>query len=848
MGRVRGLRPSWCRLSRAGLGLGLLGLGLAPWTAWAGPGEGEGVDDAEAPSTATTTATATLRGRVIEAGGSRAPIVAAVVMVVDAPPEVRPGKPAKTPLDPEAITWMLRAETDEQGRFELPEVPVGKVRVVIVAGGYARLEQWAEVEAIPAGSRDQLRLYLERDAEGSADGYRTEVVSAREQVDPPSYTLDGQSARHYAGAGDDPMLAALSMPGVARSPGGLAVLSFRGAAPTWTGYYLDGHPVPRGYHVLPIAAVLMPALVDSIEFDPGNYGPGYGGYGGGMVRMHSKAGGRDGVHGQAHVDLFDLGAAISAPVGRGALAFGLRRSHVDSVLGLATRTIEASTGSDAGLSSLLFPAFWDYLGRFDLPLEGGWEGRRTLSLRALGAGDSLRSHAGSGDVGGDGFEFESSFHRFDLEYRAEGSKWRALISPSLRLDSAHLEQSTDSRREATVFSSRMLYAAQLHRVLELELGSDLVYERYHRFSKIVPMWAQQLSPEQIDSLTTFESSRGEDLSLGMWVAPTLRLGDWTLAPALRMSIYYTGKTGFFRPEPRLDVRGLVHPKVELRARIGLYSQGLVVRTNNASSYVVPSQVLLGNGILDIPSSMFQLFDPRVEGEVLDGAAVYTKNIHASLSVQAELPWQLRLRATAYWREGLPDELEVNRELEDATIYNYDISISRRRGMGMELMLSRPMGEVFDGWIGYTLSSSRLESAETGWRPATFDQRHNLVVLLSASLPRGFRLGMRFRLVSGNPDEPVVGTQQIRDLSSGLLYTEPLRGALGDEYRPLFHQLDLRLDKRWIRRRTAISAYLDVQNVYNNLYPEAYVYSLDWSQREALFGLPIYPSLGVQVDF
>ena len=46
----------------------------------------------------------------------------------------------------------------------------------------------------------------------------------------------------------------------------------------------------------------------------------------------------------------------------------------------------------------------------------------------------------------------------------------------------------------------------------------------------------------------------------------------------------------------------------------------------------------------------------------------------------------------------------------------------------------------------------------------------------------------------------------------------------------------------------VSAYLDVQNVYNHWYPEVTVYANDWSQQASLIGLPIYPSLGVQVDY
>ena len=66
--------------------------------------------------------------------------------------------------------------------------------------------------------------------------------------------------------------------------------------------------------------------------------------------------------------------------------------------------------------------------------------------------------------------------------------------------------------------------------------------------------------------------------------------------------------------------------------------------------------------------------------------------------------------------------------------------------------------------------------------------------------------------------------------------------------PPFHQLDLRVDKRWILRRASVTAYLDVQNVYNRTNVEAYIYNYDFSSAAGGVGLPIFPSLGLRVDF
>ncbi|HVH98962.1 MAG TPA: TonB-dependent receptor, partial [Enhygromyxa sp.] len=156
-------------------------------------------------------------------------------------------------------------------------------------------------------------------------------------------------------------------------------MSLRGGNPTETGVYLDGHPIPRAFHVVPIASVLSPPLTDRVEISPGNYGPQFGSFGAGLVEIYSRAGRRDGIHGETHLDLFDLGSTLEAPVGAGSVHFGVRRSHVDGVLLGVERAV--------GDTGILFPNYWDYLGRFDYPIQGG----HRITVRALGAGDRLRA-------------------------------------------------------------------------------------------------------------------------------------------------------------------------------------------------------------------------------------------------------------------------------------------------------------------------------------------------------------------------------------------------------------------------------------------------------------------------
>jgi hypothetical protein len=66
--------------------------------------------------------------------------------------------------------------------------------------------------------------------------------------------------------------------------------------------------------------------------------------------------------------------------------------------------------------------------------------------------------------------------------------------------------------------------------------------------------------------------------------------------------------------------------------------------------------------------------------------------------------------------------------------------------------------------------------------------------------------------------------------------------------PLFHALDVRVDRRWALRGVQVGAYLDIQN----LYGRKNVVQYEWDQRQqavvANESLGVFPTIGVNVEF
>jgi hypothetical protein len=131
----------------------------------------------------------------------------------------------------------------------------------------------------------------------------------------------------------------------------------------------------------------------------------------------------------------------------------------------------------------------------------------------------------------------------------------------------------------------------------------------------------------------------------------------------------------------------------------------------------------------------------------------------------------------------------------------------------------------------------------------FDQTHNLTLLGTYMLGRGWQFGGRFRVISGSLTTPVSRPPSLPALyaADAATYT-PLEGAPFSDRLPLFHNLDVRIEKAWQYRDWRLTAYLDVWNVYNYPAREAVLYNFDFTRSTYQTGLPIIPSLGMRGEF
>ena len=166
-------------------------------------------------------------------------------------------------------------------------------------------------------------------------------------------------------------------------------------------------------------------------------------------------------------------------------------------------------------------------------------------------------------------------------------------------------------------------------------------------------------------------------------------------------------------------------------------------------------------------------------------------------------------------------------------------------VGGELLLRKALTRNLFAWLSYTLMRSVRRDAPG--EPAylfNFDQTHILTAIASYKLPKNWQIGARFRLISGNPYTPVIGG--VFDAGDGGYIA--VQGPRNSARLPAFHQLDLRIDKRWIYRRISINAFIDVLNIYNHVNVERLQNAYNLQGTAPVASLPILPSIGLRLEW
>ncbi len=202
---------------------------------------------------------------------------------------------------------------------------------------------------------------------------------------------------------------------------------------------------------------------------------------------------------------------------------------------------------------------------------------------------------------------------------------------------------------------------------------------------------------------------------------------------------------------------------------------------------------------------------------------YMRNVHVVLGAEYNLKWNARVSAEGFFKQyyNIPfltnDSVSIANQGGNFGVVGNEPgkSTSNGRSYGLELLYEQ---KLFKGWFGivsYTLFWSRFEDIrKRDYAPSSWDNRHIISLTGGKKFRKNWEVGARWRVSGGAPYTPFdiaastalsawpFNRQGVVDYSS-----------LNSERLAWFHQLDIRVTKRWYFKKWSFELYLDVQNAY-----------------------------------
>jgi TonB family protein len=661
------------------------------------------------------------------------------------------------------------------------------------------------------------------------------VIGARPPREVTRRTLERRELGRIPGTSGDALRSLQSLPGIARPPGLAGLLIVRGSAPEDTEVFVDGSTVPIIYHFGGLSSAVPTELLERIDFYPGNFSAKYGRVMGGIVDVglrspNTRCTNERGepldaegcFHGLAQVDLIDTRALLQGPlpIDGWTFAAGGRRSWVGTWLKPVLEEL------DAGVTSA--PVYYDY----QLVAETKPGPGSKLSLRFFGSDDRLEIVIKS-PAAQDPGAFGGTLALGTSVIRAQ-ALYETPLTPDIDLHSM-ISVGKDSvgfslgrfRFDLDLYpiALRSEFGFKLARSLRLNVGLDFLVVPFDTLVRLPePPRPGEPSPGPFTTRPLLESETHSTAFRPAWYAEA----ELRLVPRLMLT-----------PGVRLDYardssHGDVSPRLTAR-------YDLTASPSDESPTPLRSALKAGVGVFHQPPQ-FQETDA-----VFGTPGLYSnRSVHLSLGAERELTQQLEVSLEGFYKHLT--EL-VSRTADDNGSFTY-ANEGDGYAAGAELLLKYKSDERFFGWLAYTLSRSvRRDTPGSEEHLFQYDQTHILTVLGSYKFGRGWEAGARFRLVSGPLDTPAPRAPSLPAVfaADAAAYT-PLSAPPFSERLPLFHQLDVRVEKNWQLHGFRLTFFVDVLNVYNHAAAEAFVYNFDFSLRQYQQGLPIIPSLGFRGEF
>jgi hypothetical protein len=601
------------------------------------------------------------------------------------------------------------------------------------------------------------------------------------------------------GTAGDVLRSLQTLPGVNGSGDYSDALLVRGGGVLDNLFLLDGIPLIFPYHFAGLLSTLNSNLIQSVDFSAGGFGPGYGGYYGGLIDLTQRSPRSDRWGGNVEVTPILSGGGVEGPVGQdGSFSLSGRRSYLEVFSPLLT-----------GFNPV--PSFYDYQAKYSLKLSP----RVQADFEAFGSGDAMGLSLQNGfsvvpGTGGvlDFLDYNNGFDSQGIRIRYSGEDGNTLTDTAYHTTfsmgvSTH---ETYLNLHSEDFGNRFDWLHVIGPGAQLEAGWQYDHSTTSSAIKMGLLPAQ----DDLDPFNfLFEYSHigsgtaGSD-NLSLYFNQKFQSRNQKLDFAIGGRLDYESYNHDADPSPRLSLAYQFSDDTVLKASYGFYSQ----------------------------QPFFGLYSVRGFGN---------PQLTSEWSSTAVLGLEQKLGGDFLARlEGYNKDLSRLMEIDPNVNYSNSGSGNSR---GVELFLRVLPGGPFMGWVSYALcDSERRDGPQAPLHPYIYDQPNVVTAVASYRITSAWDAGFKIHYATGSPYTPIIGNRNIEEGYA------PLYGPENSARLPDYFRVDFSTSLRTVYDTWQWRVFLEVWNLTDQQNIETYAYNSDYTQYQPVYEFPLLPYLGLEAGF
>lgn len=730
----------------------------------------------------------------------------------------------KIPLTGVVITLSngidVHTTSDENGRFKLENVPVGRVSLQLSYIGYQQ-QTISQIE-VSSGKEVVLDLSMQENIvkleEVIVRTQRKKGEASNEMSLLSARSISVEETKRYTNSFNDPARVLSSYAGVAYTPNGGSDVIVRGNSPKYMQWRLEGVEISTPYHfddqnvVSGGLTAINNNLLASSDFYTGAFSPEYGNALSSVYDLKYRAGNNEKLEASVGVGLIGTDVTLEGPFKKGysgsylinyrystiSVLQDLKIVEIDGLAKFQDASFNIKLPTSMGCTFSFF-GFWGKSSFYNediTPEIWSTPGNTVINANTSEAFDK-RNHVGTFGLSNTRPINDRSFIKTILAWSSDGID-DEIVEKSVRdsVISKHVSFENNLRR--TTFRASMTYHNKINARNKIEIGTKYASMGYD--------YNQSIYNDQEKALfktIDFDKKIGTIRNFISW---RHRFTDQlTLVTGFHnMNVLLNKKSTI---EPRLAIHWKINENHSINAGFGCHSA-----MESVPAYF--AKVRQADGTITEPNKKLGLLRAR----------------HVVAGYEIRFTENLRAKIEAYYQDlfNLPvedNDTSFYTTLNEGTEYRYVPLVNKGTGKntGLELTVERFFANNYFFLVTASIFDSKYKALEGIERNTRYNNNYIFNILAGKEFPKlgkkqnkTFGINVKLFMRGGQPYIPLLRDDQ------GNLAVDPAQNRYWD-YKNAYNKrmediysLNLSVSYKINRPNVTHEIYLDLQNLTNNL--------------------------------